>query len=158
MFTWTVTGGRLSNNAGRNVTWDLSGVPEGSYTATVEMGDAHQHTVNTSTTVRVALTPNCERPPPPCPSVSVSFPSDINLARPITVEAIVSGGDLEMKPTYTWSISAGKIISGQGTAKLTVDGANLAGQSLTATVSLDGAHPACTGTTASATLPPVREL
>ena len=153
-FTWTVTGGRLSDNGkGKSVTWDLSGVPEGVYTATVEMSDANQHVVSTSANVKIALTPDCERPPPPCPAVSVSYPSDVNLVRPIIFEATVTGGDPEMKSTYTWSISAGKIISGQGTPKLTVDGSNLGGETITATVSLGGAHPLCSGTTASATLP-----
>jgi hypothetical protein len=154
VFNFTVTGGRLSDNkGGKNVTWDLEGVPEGVYTATVEMSDGHEHVASTSTNVKVALTPDCERPPPPCPAVSVSVPNDVTLVRPITFEANVTGGDPEMKPTYTWSISAGKIISGQGTPKLTVDGSNLGRETITATVSLGGAHPLCSGTTASATLP-----
>ena len=152
-FTWAVTGGRLSSREGQNVTWDLSGVPERVYTATVEMNDGHQHTVSASTTVMVALSPSCDKPPPPCPLVSVSVPNDVDLVRPITFAAVVTGGDAELKPTYTWSISAGKIISGQGTPKLTVDGSNLGGgEILTATVSVGGADPSCPRT-ASATLP-----
>jgi hypothetical protein len=152
-FTWKVSGGRLGNNGeGKAVTWDLTGVPHGVYTATVEMADGHQHIVSASTTVTMALSPACDKPAPPCPTVSVSYPSDINLSRPITFEATVTGGDPELKPTYTWSISAGKIISGQGTSKLTVEGSSLAGESLTATVSVGGADPSCL-TTASATLP-----
>ena len=153
VFTWAVTGGRLSDNGlGRSVTWDLSGVPAGVYTATVEMKDEHEHLASTSTTVEIASSPSCDKPPPPCPVVSVSYPSDINLARPITFEATVTGGAPELKPAYTWSISAGKIIAGQGTSKLTVDGSNLTGQELTATVLVGGADPSCP-TTASATLP-----
>jgi hypothetical protein len=53
--------------------------------------------------------------------------------------------------TYNWSVSAGTITSGQGTPTITVDTANLAGQSITATLSVGGADPACSGTTASCT-------
>jgi hypothetical protein len=69
----------------------------------------------------------------------------------VTFAATVVGGDPEMKAAYTWTVSAGKIISGQGTSKIIVNVSDLAGQSITATVALEGAHPACTGTTASCT-------
>lgn len=152
MYTWNVTGGRL-NGEGRKVTWDLSGLPEGRYTASVEVNAGNQLTANAATTVEIAVCDICDKPPPPCPSVSVAYSSDLNLKRPIIFEAIVEGGDPELTPTYTWSISAGKIISGQGTSKLTVDASNSGGQSLTAAVSIGGVDPSCTGTTATATLP-----
>src|SRR5262249_1337546 len=43
LYTWSVTGGRLSGE-GRQVTWDLTGVADGTYTATVEVNDGNQHT------------------------------------------------------------------------------------------------------------------
>jgi hypothetical protein len=151
LFTWTVTAGRLTGE-GRKVTWNLNGVPEGTYTATVEMKDGSQHTVASSTSVRVELCSGCESPVPLCPVVSVSCPDAVNPKQPITFQANVSGGDSEMKPTYTWSVTAGRIISGQGTPKITVDISNLGGQSVTATVSLGGMDPACSGTLASCTI------
>lgn len=61
-YKFVVTGGRLSDNGGgANVTWDLSGVPEGVYTATVELDDGYQHVVAASTTVRIASSPACDR-------------------------------------------------------------------------------------------------
>ena len=45
LYTWSVTGGRLSGE-GRQVTWDLTGVANGTYTATVEVNDGNQHTAN----------------------------------------------------------------------------------------------------------------
>lgn len=71
LFTWAVTAGRLRGE-GREVKWDLSGIGEGSYTATVEMNDGNQHTSAASTTVTIAPCPNCDPPRPPCPVVSVS--------------------------------------------------------------------------------------
>ena len=150
LYTWSVTGGRLSGE-GRSVTWDLSGVPNGTYTATVEVNDGNQHVVNGSATVTVADCSGCVAPPPPCPVVSVSCPSDVGPNEPITFTASVSGGQTGATWTYNWSVSAGTITSGQGTSTITVDTANLAGQSVTATVSIGGADPSCTGTTASCT-------
>ena len=149
-FTWAVTGGTLSGD-GRGVSWDLNGVAEGTYTATVEMRDGDQHAVSSSVTVTVALCSGCEAPPPLCPTVSVHGPSDLS-AKTVTFEAIVEGGDPQTPLAFNWSITAGKIVSGQGTSKLTIDTADLGGRSLTATVSLEGSHPACTRQQASITV------
>lgn len=150
LYTWSVTGGRLSGE-GRSVTWDLSGVANGTYTATVEVNDGNQHAASSSATVTVGDCTGCEKPPPPCPVVSVSCPSDVGPGEPITFTASVSGGESGATWTYNWSVSAGTISSGQGTSTITVDTAGLAGQSVTATVSIGGADPSCTGTTASCT-------
>jgi hypothetical protein len=150
LYTWSVTGGKLSGE-GREVRWDLTGVANGTYTATVEVNDGNQHTASGSATVTVADCPDCVKPPPPCPTVSVSCPSEVDPNQPITFTASVSGGDSSATYTYNWSVSAGTISSGQGTSTITVDTANLAGQSVTATVSIGGADPSCTGTTASCT-------
>jgi hypothetical protein len=146
------------------VTWDLSGVANGSYTATVEVNDGNQHTASGSTTVTVADCSGCLPPPPPCPVVSVSCPSDVEPNAPITFTASVSSGAPGATYTYNWSVSAGTISSGQGTSTITVDTNGLGGQSVTATVSIGGADPSCTGTTASCTTsvkvapPPARKF
>ena len=150
LYTWSVTGGRLSGE-GRSVTWDLSGVPNGTYTATVEVDDGNQHKASGSATVTVADCPDCVKPPPPCPTVSVSCPNDVGAGEPITFTASVAGGEAGATWTYNWSVSAGTISSGQGTSTITVDTAGLSGTSVTATVSIGGADPSCTGTTASCT-------
>ena len=149
LYTWSVTAGRLSGE-GRQVTWDLTGVPNGSYTATVEVNDGNQHTATGTATVTVADCTGCVAPPPPCPTVSVSCPSDIEANQPITFTASVTGGAEGATFTYNWSVSAGTISSGQGTSTITVD-TNGVSQSVTATVSIGGADPSCTGTTASCT-------
>src|SRR6185369_9308997 len=143
LYTWSVTGGRLTGE-GRSVTWDLSGVANGTYTATVEVNDGNQHTVSSSATVTVADCTDCVKPPPPCPQVSVSCPSDIDAGQPITFTASVPGGDTAATYTYNWSESAGTITSGQGTSSITVDTTGIGGQSVTATVSIGGADPSCT--------------
>jgi hypothetical protein len=150
LYTWSVTGGRLSGE-GRQVTWDLTGVADGSYTATVEVNDGNQHTATGSTTVTVAACTGCVPPPPPCPTVSVSCPSEVEANQPITFTASVTQGAEGATYTYNWSVSAGTISSGQGTSSITVDTNNLGSQSVTATVSIGGADPSCTGTTNSCT-------
>jgi hypothetical protein len=144
LYTWSVTGGRLTGE-GRTVTWDLSGVNPGTYTASVEVNDGNQHIVSGSTTVTVAECTNCV---PPCPTVSVSCPSDVDQGQPITFTASVSS---DQPVTYNWSVSAGTITSGQGTSSISVDTAGLAGQTVTATLELGGLDPACSRTASCST-------
>ena len=142
LFTWGVTGGVLRGE-GKKVTWDLSGVPEGTYTASVEVNDGNQHTSIASTTVEVAFCSDCRWRESPCPTVWVVCPSGVESKQSTYFEAHVAGGDITSTPTYEWSLSAGKIISGQGTSKILVDVSDLAGKSLTATVNVGGFDPGC---------------
>lgn len=148
LYTWSVTGGRLTGE-GRQVTWDLTGVADGTYTATVEVNDGNQHTANGSTTVTVAVCPGCVAPPPPCPTVNVSCPSEVDAGQPITFTASVTGEGAPT-PTFNWSVSAGTISSGQGTSTITVDTAGV-GQSVTATVTVGGVDPSCNATSSCTT-------
>jgi len=144
LYTWTVTGGRISGD-GRTVTWDLSGANPGTYTATVEVADGCCHTVPASTTVTVAQCTDCQ---PGCPTVSVSCPDSVQQGSNITFSSSLSSG---ANVTYNWSVSAGTITSGQGTSSITVDTANLGGQTVTATVELGGLDPACSRTASCST-------
>jgi hypothetical protein len=144
LYTWSVTGGTLSGE-GRTVNWDLSGVNPGTYTASVEVNDGNQHLVTGTTTVTVAECTGCV---PPCPTVSVSCPADVDQGQPITFTSSVSS---DVNVTYNWSVSAGTISSGQGTSSITVDTAGLAGQTVTATLELGGLDPACSRTASCST-------
>jgi len=143
LYTWSVTGGRITGE-GRGVSWDLSGVNPGTYTASVEVNDGNAHTATSSTTVTIAVCTNCV---PPCPTVSVSCPSDVDQGSPITYSA--SAGDANV--TYNWSVSAGTISSGQGTSSIQVDTAGLGGQTVTATVEVGGLDPSCSRTASCST-------
>ena len=144
MYTWSVTGGKISGD-GKNVTWDLSGSMPGTYTATVQVSDGSHPAVPASTTVTIAKCSNCAAPP--CPTVSVSCPSDVDLNGAITFSASVSAPSV----TYNWSVSAGTITGGQGTSSITVDTAGLGGQTVTATVEVGGLAAACTRTASCST-------
>jgi hypothetical protein len=144
LYTYSTTGGRITGD-GPNVSWDLSGVAPGTYTASVEVDDGCGCVTMSSTTVTVANCPDCVKPPPPCPTVNVSCP-DSAQPGPVTFTANVGGGPGTQ--TYNWSVSAGTITSGQGTSSITVDAKG--GQNITATVELGGLDPNC-GRTASCT-------
>jgi hypothetical protein len=144
LYTWSVTGGKLTGE-GRGVVWDLSGVNPGTYTASVEVNDGNGHTVAGSTTVTIAPCTDCV---PPCPTVSVSCPSDVDQGSAITFTASLSSGG---NVTYNWSVSAGTITGGQGTSSITVDTAGLGGQTVTATLDVGGLDPACARTASCST-------
>ncbi len=144
LYTWSVTGGTLTGD-GREVAWDLSAVQPGTYTATATVNDGNQHTAMNTTTVTIAECTDCK---PPCPTVSVSCPADVDLGAPITFSA--SGAE-SMNVTYNWTVSAGTISSGQGTSSITVDTSGLGGQSVTATVELGGLDPSCSRTASCTT-------
>jgi hypothetical protein len=150
LYTWSVTGGRLSGE-GRQVEWDLTGVANGTYTATVEVNDGNQHTATGSTTVNVAACPDCVTPKPPCPTVAVSCPSEVEAGQPITFTASVTGETGGATVTYNWSVSTGTISGGQGTSSITVDTTGIGGQSVTANVTIGGLDPTCSGTASCTT-------
>jgi hypothetical protein len=140
LYTYTTTGGRITGD-GPNVSWDLTGVQPGTYTTTVTVDDGCGCVAFSTTSVTVAGCTNCV---PPCPTVNISCPTDqITAGTPATVSVNVSGGNPSATVTYNWSVSAGKIASGQGTSTITVDTTGLAGQTVTASVDLGGLDPSC---------------
>jgi hypothetical protein len=139
LYTYTTTGGRVTGD-GANVSWDLDGVQPGTYTATVEVDDGCGCVAFSSTTVTVAECTNCV---PPCPTISISCPTDLVTAgTPATVSVNVSGGG-NFNVTYNWTVSAGTITGGQGTPSITIDTTGQEGQNITATVELGGLPPEC---------------
>ena len=51
-----------------------------------------------------------------------------------------------MPLVYNWTVSGGKIVSGQGTHSLTIDTTGMEGQSVTATLALPGYEEVCSAT------------
>jgi hypothetical protein len=139
LYTYSVTGGKVTGE-GPNVSWDLSGVNPGSYTATVEVDDGCGCVAFTSTTVTIAKCTGCV---PPCPTITMSCPDTVDAGAPATLTANVAGGAPGITPTYNWSVSIGTIASGQGTSSITVDTKGLGGQTVTATVEVGGLAPEC---------------
>jgi hypothetical protein len=141
LYTYSTSGGRITGE-GPNVSWDLTGVQPGTYTATVEVDDGCGCMSFSSTTVTVQNPgPDCCRPP--CPEISISCPTgDVTVGSPATVSVDVRGGG-NPSVTYNWSVSSGQISSGQGTPSITIDTTTLGGQTVTATVEIGGLPPEC---------------
>jgi PKD domain-containing protein len=85
-----------------------------------------------------------QKPPvqPLCPVTNVRCPSEVYAKDRLTFTADVSGGDPNVQPTYNWTVSAGTISSGQGTATIDVDTSGLEG-TVTATVEAGGFDRSC---------------
>jgi hypothetical protein len=150
LYTYSATGGRITGD-GANVTWDLSGLQPGTYTASVEVDDGCGCVSFSSTTVTIANCPDCV-PDLVCPTVTVSCSDMVEAGQSATFTANFAQGTPTVSETYNWTVSAGTITSGQGTSSITVDTGNLGGQSITATVEVGGVDPTC-NRTASCTTP-----
>lgn len=142
-YRWTVNGGRLRGD-GPNPTWDLGGAAPGSYQAVVEVDDGRdQNCVAFSSISVIVIECPPEKPQPVCPTVSVACPESSREGEAVTFRAELNGGTPGMTPTYNWTISAGRITSGQGTPSITVDTTGLAGQTVRATLDIGGFGMPC---------------
>ena len=59
----------------------------------------------------------------PCPKVEIQSPGGriLREGQPVTFGINISGGDPNVVPTIVWNVSAGSIVSGQGTKSIQVD-------------------------------------
>lgn len=140
-YRWTVNGGHLRGE-GANPTWDLSGAQPGAYQAVVEVDDGRDLNCVSFSSVSVIVT-DCPPPPPVCPTVNISCPEAGTENAPVTFTANLTGGTGGITPSYNWNVSAGRIISGQGTPSITVDTTGLAGQTVRATLDVGGFNMPC---------------
>ncbi len=83
-----------------------------------------------------------------CPGIKVESYS-YEIAAGDTLVFIAGTTGVEVNVTYNWAISAGTIISGQGTAKIMVNTEGLGGMFVTATVELGGLPAKCARTASS---------
>ena len=117
-YSYTVSGGRIVGT-GANVSWDLTGVQPGNYTVTVGADDGCGICGPTKTETIVVANCDCEPICTTCPTVDVQGPGGItNPGETVTFTANVSGGT--GNANYNWTVSAGEIVSGQGTPVITV--------------------------------------
>jgi hypothetical protein len=136
-YRWSTDSGRISGD-GSNVTWDLSGLAPGHYKAYVEVesGSIGGECQAFSST-NVLVNP-CPAVPPVCPNVAITCPDNVAVDRPLTFSSNVSRVPSGAEPIYNWTVSAGRILEGQGTSSIRVDTTGLAGQIVTTTLSLGG--------------------
>lgn len=139
-YRWTTNGGKLIGQ-GANTTWDFAGVQPGTYQAVVEVDDGRDRDCVAFSSASVQVTECLVTPV--CPTVNVTCPDSVAENQPATFTATLSGGTANITPTYNWNISAGRIVSGQGTPSITVDTAGLAGQTIRATLDIGGFGVPC---------------
>jgi len=149
LYSYNVTGGRVSGD-GASVSWDLSGMGPGTYTASVEVDDGCGCITAATTTVTIADCGDCERDLV-CPTLTVNCPSEVEDGAPATFTANFTQGTPVVSETYNWTVSAGTITSGQGTSSITVDTKGTGGQTITATVEVGGVDPTCNRTASCST-------
>src|SRR3954453_5808201 len=132
-YKWSADAGRIEHN-GENTEWDLSGVKPGYYKVYLEAdnGVSEECSIFSSAVVRV----NCV--PPVCPNITISCPEKVEIDQPLNFCVNAVGGTPGVRPVYQWTVTAGQIISGEGTNCITVDTKGLAGQSVRATVDMPG--------------------
>lgn len=136
-YRWTTSAGTV-NGDGPAVSWDLSGARPGYYKAflTIDTGSGDEACEAYSS---IAVLVRCPPPPPPvCPNVSVTCPDRVEVDQPVTFTSSLAGGSGNVTPIFNWTVSAGRIIDGQGTGSIKVDTTGLAGQTIHATLSLGG--------------------
>ncbi|HEV7682580.1 MAG TPA: hypothetical protein VGO68_10695 [Pyrinomonadaceae bacterium] len=143
-YRWTTNAGRISGD-GANVTWDLSGLQPGYYKAYVDIDTGSGDEACQAFASTAVLVNRCAPPPPTCPNVAIECPDRVVVNEPLTFRSSVSGGS-NVRQTYHWTVSAGRITEGQGTDTIRVDTTGLAGQSVTATLSMGGYNLDCTAT------------
>lgn len=144
-YRWTASAGRIQGD-GATVTWDLSGLQPGSYKAYVDIDTVSGDEACQAFTSTAVVVNRCPPPPPTCPNVGIICPERAEVGQPLTFTSNISGGTSGVTPIYNWTVSAGRIIDGQGTSSIRVDTAGLAGQTLTATLSMGGYTLDCSAT------------
>lgn len=148
-YYYVVSGGEIVGQ-GAQVKWDLGRVRSGEYKMMVGVGA--NGIVRGKTVVKTIRVQLCDcHPPCSCPTISVSAPTKPTKPGDLmTFTTSVSGGTQD-SVAYNWTVSDGKIVSGQGTWEILVDTTEIAGKSITATVEIGGLCSGACQRTASAT-------
>jgi hypothetical protein len=81
----------------------------------------------------------------PCPKIALKAPNQpVREGAPVRLTATLTGGDKKVAPIFDWSLSAGVIRSGQGTASIEVDTSGAgAERSIVATLLIGGFSGEC---------------
>lgn len=135
-----VSGGRTTKLSELEFDWDLADVMPGTYTLTVAAVDKDGRYGGSKTvSVNVEHCVYCELLDA-CPVITVTGPASIvSPGENMTFTASVTGGSPD-STTYNWTVSAGMIVSGQGTPTIVVQTDRaMGGMSVTATLEVANA-------------------
>jgi hypothetical protein len=142
-YKWTTDAGTISGE-GAVVTWNMAGLTPGYHKASLDIqSTGSDGSCQAFSSVSVLVNP-CVAVQPVCPAIEISCPTYVAIDQPLTFTSRYSGGiPANVTPVYNWTVSAGTIISGQGTDTITVDTAGLAGQTVRASLSMGGYNLEC---------------
>jgi hypothetical protein len=137
-YRWQVNGGQVKGD-GPNPTWDLSGLAPGVYRASIEVDDGKDINCVAFSSIPIVVT-ECPPPPPACPTINIVCPESVKEGEMATFSTTITGGRPApgMTTSYDWTVSCGKIMSGQGTPTITVDSTGCSGQTIQSSVNLTG--------------------
>ena len=117
-YTYSVSGGSIIGS-GRQVKWDLVGLAPGTYNISVAVSNGRGLSEPLTRTITLAER-DCIQDPV-CPSMLISSATRVGTTDDYIVRARAQGGSgiFENLP-YSWEISGGNIIAGQGTRSVRV--------------------------------------
>ena len=136
-YHWTVSGGHITGD-GATASWDLSGLQPGTYKAYVDIDTGSGDEACQAFSSTTVVVNKCPPQVPVCPNVSIICPERGEVGEPLTFTANATGGTPGVTAIYNWTVSAGRILEGQGTPTIRVDTTGLAGQTVTATLQMGG--------------------
>lgn len=144
-YKWTTSNGTISGE-GPEVTWNLAGLKPGYHKASLDIRSVgSEGSCQAFSSVSVLVNP-CVAVQPVCPAIEIVCPTNVRLDQPLTFSSRYTGGvPANVTPVYNWTVSAGTIISGQGTDTIRVDTTGLAGQTVRASLSMGGYNLECSG-------------
>jgi hypothetical protein len=137
-YKWSTTAGVISGE-GPMVTWNLAGLRPGYHKASLDIQSVGSDaSCQAFSSVSVLVNP-CKPLQPVCPAIEIECPTSVGIDQPLTFRSTATGGgNPASPPVYSWTVSAGTIIEGQGTNTIRVDTSGLAGQTVRASLSIGG--------------------
>ena len=141
-YTWRASTGRIEGE-GPAVTWNLRGARPGQHKAYLVINTGSSNDLCEAFVTTVVEVRCVSRAKVVCPSVGIICPEQFAAGRPITFSSNLKGGSGNVPSIYNWTVSTGRIISGQGTNSITVDTTGMEGQALRATLAMAGYEEDC---------------
>jgi hypothetical protein len=147
-YRYSVTAGRIFGK-GPNVVWDFHDARPGEYVAAVRVKDRHGASASSSARVNFQWCGtcewcgNCDPEFGPFLQIQPSCPATVIEGKPALISIRLTAGPHQRfgKLKYNWSLTAGRIINGDGTRTIEVDTQGLGGRKISATVAVDGLDP-----------------
>jgi hypothetical protein len=144
-YVWKTSAGTIIGE-GPVVDWNLAGLKPGYHKASLDIQSiGSDGSCQAFSSVSVLVNP-CVAVQPVCPAIEIVCPTNVALGQPITFSSRLTGGvPANTTAAYTWTVSAGTIIEGQGTDTIKVDTKDLGGQTVRASLSVGGYNLECAG-------------